>query len=72
MIRYIVVFYRDENTPSSSDVYEFSTLKEIKHYLLNNEDGYTLCDVWSYETNELVKTYEVVEYRKIYEIKKEC
>ena len=70
MIRYIAVFYGDENTPSS-DVYEFSTLKEIKYYLLNNEDGYTLCDVWDYESNELLKTYELVEYKKIYEVERD-
>ena len=70
MIRYIAVFYGDENTPSS-DVYEFSTLKEIKHYLLNNEDGYILCDVWDYESNELLKTYELVEYKKIYEVERD-
>lgn len=70
MIRYIAVFYGDENTPSS-DVYEFSTLKEIKYYLLNNEDGYTLCDVWDYESNELLKSYELVEYKKIYEVERD-
>lgn len=71
MTRYIAVFYNKEKhheSPQSEQVYEFSTLIEIKYYLLHNEDDLDCVDVYDYENNELLKTFEVCVIKKIYEI----